>query len=237
MAVTLLVVVCFVTRAAGFAASPNGRSSDICDANEPVPGGRERCEPGLACEYTPYQCPPCEEETEGQYVYLKRYECSEDGEWVEMYQDPLCVFDFELHCELHGQPEPPGKTGKLVVSGNNGKSLACVTNEKTKRIDMPDSPRYENTDGRYDIIATQCCDNTKSSKRDVCKRKTCSNQDECCLVGNSKTTTIKTKTFAQAKALCESLGFELCDRDCSRTGCFYDRHPVWTSLECDPDTF
>jgi len=112
-----------------------------------------------------------------------------------------------------------------VLSGNsrNTNAVACVTNPEQTSVE---------THGSFPTIAAQCCDSDGT-----CRRFFGTNDDDGCLVGHSKQSSpdgaIQATTFAEAHAMCSAFGLQLCDKSCRGAGCSYNRHPVWTRLECD----
>ena len=55
-----------------------------------------------------------------------------------------------------------------------------------------------------------------------------------CVVGQSSSSPpyIEALTYGEAVQRCEKHGLELCKASCLGTGCFYNMHPVYTSLPC-----
>jgi len=125
-----------------------------------------------------------------------------------------------------GPPPPPSPLGSLpprgvkVLKGNSPSTdaMACVT----------DPGQTTAGSGRYTVIAAQCCE-----ADGTCRRFVGSNDDDGCVSGHSKQGGVVPTTFAEAVALCDSLGLRLCDTSCKGKGCHYNRHPVWSGLECD----
>jgi hypothetical protein len=80
------------------------------------------------------------------------------------------------------------------------------------------------------IIAAQCC-----TSGGTCARES-ANVDgtDKCIAGHSKTLkgAIQALTYAQTKQRCGDLGLALCTQSCAGKGCFYNNHPVYTSLPC-----
>lgn len=120
-------------------------------------------------------------------------------------------------------PPPPASLpprGVKVLSGKTWgtTALTCVTDPGQTTVGS----------GAYATIAAQCCE-----ADGTCRRFKGSNNDEGCIAGHSKTGTVVATTFAEAHAMCIAKGLQLCSKSCRGTGCHYNRHPVWTDLECD----
>lgn len=87
------------------------------------------------------------------------------------------------------------------------------------------------------IIAAQCCDADGMGLNGMgCYRWFGSSDDEGCIGGHSKTRKkeLKEMTYREVFAKCDSMGLVMCQANCKDKGCFYNRHPVWTGIECDP---
>jgi len=114
--------------------------------------------------------------------------------------------------------------GVLVINGGKPKvrSLGCL---------MPgvhdSTTSWPGT--KYSTIAAQCC----TSGTHKCRRSdTRVVGNDKCIAGTSKQGQIKALTFAQAQNKCDALGLTLCRKSCANTGCYYNEHPVFTSLPC-----
>ena len=76
-------------------------------------------------------------------------------------------------------------------------------------------------------IAAQCCD---KGGLQTCRR---SAPGKGCIAGDARGKPPTEMTYAAAKATCDSLGLDLCEKDCKDTGCMYNNFPVYTKLSCD----
>jgi len=125
-------------------------------------------------------------------------------------------------------PSAPGvlpSRGIKVLSGkaSDATALACVTDPG------------QTTVGSGVTIAAQCCEPSGT-----CRRYIGTNDNDGCVAGHSKQVSpkgaIQATTYSEAHAMCSDLGLQLCDKSCAGAGCAYNRHPVWTRLECDADS-
>jgi len=119
-------------------------------------------------------------------------------------------------------PSPPPRgslppRGVKVLKASTD-AMACVT----------DPSQTTAGSSTWNAIAAQCCE-----ADGTCRRFVGSNDDDGCVAGHSKKGSVVPTTFAEAFALCDSLGLQLCDTSCKGKGCYYNRHHVWTRLECD----
>ena len=77
----------------------------------------------------------------------------------------------------------------------------------------------------YDTIAAQCCTTAGECRREV---------DGQCVAGNSNALNgaIVEFTYAKTEELCTANGLEVCKQSCAGKGCYYNYHPVFSSLPC-----
>ena len=111
-------------------------------------------------------------------------------------------------------PTPAWQPVQALDGGNdNYPATTCITDPDTTLVD--DVP-----------IAAQCCDPSISGDAG-CRRKTDTNNDEGCIGGNP----VRKYTYAQAHALCNDAGLEMCTQahanpSCAGYGCGYNQNPV-----------
>jgi len=83
------------------------------------------------------------------------------------------------------------------------------------------------TSMRHPQIAAQCCARTTGT----CRRFPIGGG---CIAGPSgnQQPPITPMTYGENVAKCEALGLTMCEQSCAGTGCYYNRHPVFTSIPC-----
>jgi len=101
---------------------------------------------------------------------------------------------------------------------------------------VPDSS--EPSGEREVLIAGQCCmsDSTNTAQaKDVCRRfqPEIGNNDAGCIAGHVTKGTLVPMTFRQIESRCAEIGLQLCHQSCKGRGCYYNRHPVWSGIECN----
>jgi hypothetical protein len=76
-----------------------------------------------------------------------------------------------------------------------------------------------------DSIAAQCC-----TAAGVCRREV----DGHCVAGHSNQLNgaIQEFTYAKMEEFCTANGLEVCKQSCAGKGCYYNYHPVFSSLPC-----
>lgn len=78
---------------------------------------------------------------------------------------------------------------------------------------------------RHEEIAAQCCTRDQQCRRIF--------NSECIAgISSNEAPFVTAMTYGETVAKCASLGLELCDQSCRNTGCFYNRHPVFTGKPC-----
>jgi len=119
----------------------------------------------------------------------------------------------------------------LVLKGNanaNQPALGCLyPGVDDSKTEWPGSGML------YDRIAAQCC--TGGSGANACRRNV---PGSGCVAGTSTDTLgglIDKFTYAENEEFCTSKGLFMCEQSCKGRGCFYNKHPVFTSLPCNID--
>jgi hypothetical protein len=86
---------------------------------------------------------------------------------------------------------------------------------------------WEGSGLSHDTIAAQCCSSGGTCSRTV---------DEKCVAGHSRDLKgdITEFTYAKTEEFCTANGLEMCKQSCAGKGCFYNYHPVYSSLPCPP---
>lgn len=82
----------------------------------------------------------------------------------------------------------------------------------------------------HGIIAAQCC-----TAGGACARSSANVAgNDKCIAGHSNRLNgnIQRFTYAQTKERCADLDLELCQQSCRGKGCYYNNHPVYSSLPC-----
>jgi hypothetical protein len=77
----------------------------------------------------------------------------------------------------------------------------------------------------HSTIAAQCCTATGQCRREHANE---------CIAGDSQQLNgrIEALTYAQAVQKCAGFGLQMCQQSCTGKGCYYNQHPVFTSLPC-----
>ena len=83
-------------------------------------------------------------------------------------------------------------------------------------------------------IAAQCCTAAAECRRASTSTGGYSNNlNECQAVySGASSPFITLMTYGETVAKCASVGLQLCAQSCVNEGCYYNRHPVYTSLPC-----
>jgi len=130
-------------------------------------------------------------------------------------------------------------SGIAILAGDaaNVEPLFCLwpgDESVTSSVGQEPSREMPQTD-----IAAQCCASNQRVAKD-CRRRahadgTSSDSNSDCVVGFRKgsTDTFVAMTYADTVALCASMDLVLCGQSCSGMGCFYNFHPVFSSVPCD----
>ena len=84
---------------------------------------------------------------------------------------------------------------------------------------------WEGSGLTHDVIAAQCCTVGGTCSREV---------NGECVAGHSKSLNgaIMPFTYAKNEEFCTANGLEMCKQSCAGKGCWYNYHPVFTSLPC-----
>merc|ERR1719181_263957 len=118
-------------------------------------------------------------------------------------------------------PPPPGKCLETCQYNKDNNPLACLKpglNDET--MTWPGM--------RHERIAAQCC-----TSDGECRRKVGPGGGEC-VAGDSgmENGLITEFTYAKNEEFCAEKGLVMCKRSCKGGGCFYNRHPVFSSIPC-----